>query len=216
MEIGLLGNTPGYIPVILDALHSSYKSVYTTIHCNQDVQELNLNPYLNSFAYEIKAYGETIDFKNKKLAFGVNGPKAKEIVLNDFKKFGVKRAQFINIIHSKASVSSTVQLNKGLILETLSVIATQTQIGFGVNIKRSVSIGHHVKIHDFVEINPGVVVCSLVEIGRGTIIGAGAIIKDRINIGANSLIGMGSVVTKNIPDNVVAYGNPCRIIKTIE
>lgn len=37
-----------------------------------------------------------------------------------------------------------------------------------------------------------------------------------VTIGNNSVIGAGSVVTKDIPDNVIAVGNPCRVIKTID
>jgi acetyltransferase-like isoleucine patch superfamily enzyme len=35
----------------------------------------------------------------------------------------------------------------------------------------------------------------------------------RIKVGSNTIIGAGSVVTKNIPDNVIAYGNPAKIIR---
>ncbi len=34
-----------------------------------------------------------------------------------------------------------------------------------------------------------------------------------VTIGNNVVIGAGSVVTKNIPDNVIAYGNPCQVVK---
>lgn len=54
-----------------------------------------------------------------------------------------------------------------------------------------------------------------VRIGKNCWIGAGAIILPGINIGDNSVIGAGSVVTKDIPSNVVAVGNPCRVIKEI-
>ena len=37
-----------------------------------------------------------------------------------------------------------------------------------------------------------------------------------ITIGNNAVIGAGSIVTKNIPDNVVAVGNPCRILREID
>ena len=37
-----------------------------------------------------------------------------------------------------------------------------------------------------------------------------------VTIGSNSVIGAGSVVTKDIPDNVIAVGSPCKVIKTIE
>lgn len=46
-------------------------------------------------------------------------------------------------------------------------------------------------------------------------IGAGSIILPGVTIGENSIIGAGSVVTKDIPANVVAVGNPCRVLREI-
>jgi len=55
-----------------------------------------------------------------------------------------------------------------------------------------------------------------VDIGDETWIGGGAIICPGVRIGARSVIGAGSVVTRNIPDDVFAAGNPCRIVRAIE
>lgn len=52
-----------------------------------------------------------------------------------------------------------------------------------------------------------------VHIGENCWIGAGALIMPGVTIGDNSVIGTGSVVTKDIPANVVAYGNPCRVAR---
>ena len=46
-------------------------------------------------------------------------------------------------------------------------------------------------------------------------IGAGVIVLPGVTIGRNSVIGAGSVVTKDIPENVVAVGNPCRVMRLI-
>lgn len=54
-----------------------------------------------------------------------------------------------------------------------------------------------------------------IHIGKNCWIGAGAIILPGITIGDNVVIGAGSVVTKNIPSNVVAVGNPCKILREI-
>ena len=54
-----------------------------------------------------------------------------------------------------------------------------------------------------------------VRIGDNVWIGAGAIILPGVTIGENSVIGAGSVVTKDIPANVVAVGNPCRVLRPI-
>jgi acetyltransferase-like isoleucine patch superfamily enzyme len=44
----------------------------------------------------------------------------------------------------------------------------------------------------------------------------GSNIIDNVKIGKNVIIGAGSLVTKDIPDNVVAYGNPCKIVRKNE
>ena len=54
-----------------------------------------------------------------------------------------------------------------------------------------------------------------VTIGDNVWLGGGVIICPGVTIGSNVTIGAGSVVTKDIPDNVVAVGNPCRVIKTV-
>lgn len=54
-----------------------------------------------------------------------------------------------------------------------------------------------------------------VHIGKNCWIGAGAIIVPGVTIGDNTVIGAGSVVTKDIPANVVAVGNPCRVLREI-
>lgn len=54
-----------------------------------------------------------------------------------------------------------------------------------------------------------------VRIGRNCWIGSGAIILPGITIGDNVVVGAGSVVTKDLPSNVVAVGNPCRVLRPI-
>ena len=54
-----------------------------------------------------------------------------------------------------------------------------------------------------------------VYVGENTWIGAGVIIVTGVRIGKNTVIGGGSVVTKDIPDNVVAVGNPCRVLREV-
>lgn len=54
-----------------------------------------------------------------------------------------------------------------------------------------------------------------VRVGRNCWIGAGAILLPGVTVGDNTVIGAGSVVTKDIPANVVAVGNPCRVLREI-
>ena len=54
-----------------------------------------------------------------------------------------------------------------------------------------------------------------VYIGNNVWVGAGAVICPGVRIGDNSVIGAGSIVTRDIPENVLAVGNPCRVLRTI-
>ncbi len=54
-----------------------------------------------------------------------------------------------------------------------------------------------------------------VRIGKNCWLGAGVIVLPGVTIGDNTVVGAGSVVTKDLPDNVVAVGNPCRVLRQI-
>ncbi|WP_395952085.1 DapH/DapD/GlmU-related protein [Bifidobacterium callitrichos] len=54
-----------------------------------------------------------------------------------------------------------------------------------------------------------------IRIGRGCWLGGGVIVLPGVTIGDGTVIGAGSVVTRDIPANVVAVGNPCRVLRSI-
>ncbi len=54
-----------------------------------------------------------------------------------------------------------------------------------------------------------------VHIGKNCWLGSGVLVMPGVTIGDNSVIGAGSVVTRDIPANVVAVGNPCRVLRPI-
>lgn len=54
-----------------------------------------------------------------------------------------------------------------------------------------------------------------IRIGRNCWIGAGVIIVPGITVGNNVVVGAGSIVTKDLPDNVIAVGNPCKVLREV-
>lgn len=54
-----------------------------------------------------------------------------------------------------------------------------------------------------------------IHIGKNCWLGAGAIVLPGVTIGDNTVVGAGSVVTKDLPANVVAVGNPCKVLRPI-
>ncbi len=91
----------------------------------------------------------------------------------------------------------------------------------------------HIYVGDYTMLGPNVVVATAghpilpelrekalqfnlpVKIGRNCWLGAGVIVLPGVTIGDNTVIGAGSVVTKDIPANVVAVGNPCKVLREI-
>lgn len=61
----------------------------------------------------------------------------------------------------------------------------------------------------------GVEMAAPITIGHNVWLGGGAIVCPGVTIGDNTTIGAGSVVTKSMPSNVVAVGNPCRVIRAV-
>jgi sugar O-acyltransferase (sialic acid O-acetyltransferase NeuD family) len=209
METKLLviGKGDNIITMILDNLYSNNIKPKVTVYNN-----LNL-PIVNSFQHEdfkIEVLGE-VDMNNYDVyVLGVYQPKIKNKLV---KESGITTDKFINVIHDGLDISKTSTIGSGVLINSKVSIAAHTKIGDFVSINRHVSIGHHTTIGDYSSINPGTNIAGNVIIGEGTTIGMGVNIIDGIKIGKNTIIGAGSVVTKDIPDNVVAYGSPCKIIR---
>lgn len=68
---------------------------------------------------------------------------------------------------------------------------------------------------DYNERNKGIEYAKPITIGNNVWMGGNVIVRPGVTIGDNVVIGVGSVVTKDIPNNVIAVGNPCKIIREI-
>lgn len=117
---------------------------------------------------------------------------------------------WINLIHPSAILAPDIVIGTGNIICAGSVIETDCVIGNHCVINTNSSVNHDCNISDFVHIAPGSVLCGTVTIGCATLVGAGTTVIPRIIIGENCTIGSGSNVVRNIPANVVAFGNPCK------
>jgi sugar O-acyltransferase (sialic acid O-acetyltransferase NeuD family) len=119
-----------------------------------------------------------------------------------------------NIIDPSAVVSHHLNMETGIFVGKNAVINAGSTIHKGVIINTGATIEHDCCVGEFVHIAPGSVLSGGVQIGKNTHIGANCVIKQQIKIGSDSIVGMGSVVLKDIEDNIIAYGNPCRGVRT--
>lgn len=117
-----------------------------------------------------------------------------------------------NLIHPSAVISKHATLGHGAIIMPGTVINAGARIGNNIILNTAASVDHDCSIGNGVHIAPGSRLSGNVCVGNATWIGIGSVIRELIHIGDNVLIGAGSLVLKDIPDNVVAYGSPARII----
>lgn len=98
------------------------------------------------------------------------------------------------------------------------VILDGAKVSIGANAFIAPNVGIYTAGHplDAEQRNRGLEYARPVTIGNNVWIGAGVCILPGVTIGDNTVIGAGSVVTKDIPSNVLAVGNPCRVIKEIK
>jgi sugar O-acyltransferase (sialic acid O-acetyltransferase NeuD family) len=122
--------------------------------------------------------------------------------------------KFPAIRHPSAFVSSSAQIGKGSVILAGAHVGPNSRIGEFCILNTGSSVDHDCTLQDFASIAPGAFTGGLVEIGECSAVGVGASISDRISIGRHTVVGTGAVVVRNIPDLVVAYGNPARAIRT--
>jgi acetyltransferase-like isoleucine patch superfamily enzyme len=142
----------------------------------------------------------------------------------------VKLSKFINLygceIGDETKIGAFVEIQKNASVGKHCKISSHTFICEGVTIEDNVFVGHSVAfINDTYPRSTTSggqlqteadwkVEKTLVK--EGASIGSGSTILSKVTIGENAIIGAGSVVTRDIPPNSVAYGNPARVHREIE
>lgn len=116
------------------------------------------------------------------------------------------------IMDTTAAIARDVYLGEGTFIGKNAVINTGAEIGACCIINSGAIIEHDCSVGSFSHISSGTVLCGEVEVGDDSHIGAGSTVRQQIVIGFSAIVGAGSVVVKNIPNAVMAYGNPCKVV----
>jgi sugar O-acyltransferase (sialic acid O-acetyltransferase NeuD family) len=216
MQIHLLGYSEATLSRIFDVLADSNQGNEIIIVQNMPVAEtIKFCPPGMSFK-KISCEQWQFDAATGRCFPAVMNPQPKKQLFDFFQeRCGVQKSQYCNLIHPRAVVSSTAALDTGCMVEPGAVVCSFAQLGFGVYVNRGSTIGHHVRIGEYSMTGPGVHIAGHCDIGEGVKLGIGAVVFDHVRIGDHTIVGGGSVVTKDLPAGVIAWGNPCKVIKSI-
>ena len=119
----------------------------------------------------------------------------------------------VTYISSQAQISKYSKIGKGSFIQSNCYVSYDVKIGDCCKINTGCYLHHDSQISDFSVLAPGVRLLGNVNVCTQTYVGANTVVKQNCKIGSNTIIGIGSNVIKNIQDNVVAYGNPCKVIE---
>lgn len=204
----------GFAKEVLEILHqlNDLDNLVFYDDVNNDAPDILFGrfPVLKSI-FEAENYLNTID---SRFTIGIGNPILRKKLFDKFTSMG---GEFVSTISSFSSIGSyDVEIGNGSNILSGSIFSNSTKIGIGCIVYYNSIITHDCILGDFVEISPNVTLLGNVKIGSYSQIGANSTVLPKITIGKNVIIGAGSIVTKDIPDNCVAYGSPARIKRKME
>ena len=171
----------------------------------------------NRFGYKVLGRQENIKDLIKKynieggvISIGDNW--VRYYVSNQIKEL-VPSFNFINAIHPSVVVGGGVEIGEGVVMMAGCIINPKSKIGNFTFFATGAQVDHDCNIGDFASISAGSITGGYVNLGNYSAITLGVTVVDRLSIGKNTVVGAGSLVLKDIPDNVLAYGTPCKVVR---
>jgi len=120
---------------------------------------------------------------------------------------------FVNAIHPSAIVSRHARLGRGLLVMAGAIICSKCQVNDFCGVWTGASLDHDGTMDACSSLAPGVVTGGNVRVGAYSAVCLSAGIVHGVSIGTHTVVGAGSMVLDDLPDYVVAYGNPARVIR---
>jgi UDP-N-acetylbacillosamine N-acetyltransferase len=145
------------------------------------------------------------------VALGVGDNAARQRIGERCWNWGI---EVLTLVHPTASVSGLATLGPGTVVMAQAAINACALTGSGVIVNTGAVVEHDVKLGEFSHVSPNAAMAGASTLGRLSHLGIGANVIECVNIGSNTIVGAGAVVTRDVPDNAVAFGIPARVSRS--
>ena len=210
LNIIVVGSS-GHAKVVIDCIEKENK--YEIIGLLDRFREVGSS----SFGYKIIGKEEDLQnlIKKHKIEGGIIAIGDNFIRYTVYDKIlkDVPQFNFIKVIHPSAQIARNVLIGKGTVIMANTTISSEATVGNFCIINNNSSLDHDSKMLDYSSLAPGSSIGGNAKIGLFTAVSLGAKVIHGITIGEHTIIGAGSNVIKDIPEYVVAYGNPAKVIR---
>lgn len=151
---------------------------------------------------------ESIEHDFAIVAIGDN--KKREMIFGDLRSRG---ENFFSACHPSAIISHSVRIGLGSMICAGVVINVGSNVADNIILNTGCFIGHHSIVDSHSHIASGSRIGGKSKIGEGTLIGINSVVMPGMKVGSNCIVGALTLVNKDISDNDIVVGIPCRSIK---
>lgn len=156
----------------------------------------------------LNAFAETAG--DKELVIAIGEPSVREEVYKSAKRYGIK---LCTLIHPSVYVDRTVSLGEGCIVMGGVYLGSHVVIGVNTVLQLNTTVGHDTSIGMHCTVGSNCCISGTNQIGNRTYFGFLAGTKQNLKIGNDVICSAGAVVFRDLPDEVIAVGNPARIMR---
>ncbi len=122
----------------------------------------------------------------------------------------------LNAVHPSAVVMPSAALGHGIMVGATAVINSNAHIADNVIVNTGAVVEHDCSVAEGAAVGPGAHLGGRAVLGSCAFLGTGAIVNSRITVGARTVVGSGAVVTRNLPEQVLALGVPARVTAQLD
>lgn len=204
----LLYGAGGHAKVVIDAIHKGLEYEVIGIVDKQLQEDIFLAGF--PIIAEIDVFNVLRQVDGCIVAIGDNWTRS--CVVASIKKIR-SDVDFVSVVHPFTSIGQNVKIGVGTVILAGAIINSGTSIGDHCIVNTRASLDHDNVLGDFASVAPNVATGGNVVIGNFSALSIGATIIHNIHIGEHTVIGAGALVTKDIPQKIVAFGIPAKKIR---